>query len=178
VGGGTCGRGRGDGYRQLPVPGRVPVWVGGSSEVALRRAARRGDGWIPLFLSPGEYRDALGRLDKESETAGRDPRSVARALVAFVSVGGDDAAERGLRWMSALYGIPPKAFADHLVAGSPRSVADALERFFEAGAEHVAVFLTADRPLVPFGELAQEFAGRTDVRRTRASAAGYVRGNG
>src|SRR5580693_9185174 len=31
-------------YAQLPAVGPVPVWVGGSSEAALRRAAHRGDG--------------------------------------------------------------------------------------------------------------------------------------
>ena len=46
-----------DRYRQLPEPVSVPVWVGGSSEAALRRAACSADGWMPLFLSvPGVRR--------------------------------------------------------------------------------------------------------------------------
>lgn len=34
---------------QLPRPAqeRIPVWVGGSSPAAVRRAALRGDGWLP-----------------------------------------------------------------------------------------------------------------------------------
>ncbi|MBI2704494.1 MAG: TIGR03619 family F420-dependent LLM class oxidoreductase [Actinobacteria bacterium] len=38
----------GAGLRPRPVqPGGPPIWVGGSSPAALRRAADRGDGWLP-----------------------------------------------------------------------------------------------------------------------------------
>ena len=149
----------GDRYPQLPAVDPIPVWVGGSSEAALRRAARRGDGWIPLFVPPGEYAAALGRLDKEAERAGRDPGTVTRATVAFVSVGGPGAAERGLSWMASLYGLPARSFERHLVAGTARTCARALARFAESGAHHVAVFVTSDDPLVQFEDLAGEFAG-------------------
>jgi probable F420-dependent oxidoreductase len=33
--------------RPRPVRGTVPIWVGGSSKPAMRRAAERGDGWLP-----------------------------------------------------------------------------------------------------------------------------------
>lgn len=35
------------GQRPRPVNGTVPIWVGGSSKPAMRRAAERGDGWLP-----------------------------------------------------------------------------------------------------------------------------------
>jgi len=37
----------GVGQRPRPVHGGVPIWVGGSSKPAMRRAAERGDGWLP-----------------------------------------------------------------------------------------------------------------------------------
>jgi probable F420-dependent oxidoreductase len=37
----------GVGQRPRPVQDAVPIWVGGSSRPAMRRAAERGDGWLP-----------------------------------------------------------------------------------------------------------------------------------
>jgi probable F420-dependent oxidoreductase len=35
------------GQRPRPVQATLPIWVGGSSRSAMRRAAERGDGWLP-----------------------------------------------------------------------------------------------------------------------------------
>ncbi|MEX2293258.1 MAG: LLM class F420-dependent oxidoreductase [Acidimicrobiales bacterium] len=35
------------GQRPRPSQARLPIWVGGSSKPAMRRAAERGDGWLP-----------------------------------------------------------------------------------------------------------------------------------
>lgn len=46
-----------------PVPKTpVPILVGGISEVALKRAARLGDGWIAVQHTSDELRGLLGRL--------------------------------------------------------------------------------------------------------------------
>lgn len=37
----------GAGQRPRPVQAQLPIWVGGSSKAAMRRAAERGDGWLP-----------------------------------------------------------------------------------------------------------------------------------
>jgi len=157
-------------YPQLPGAGSIPVWIGGSSEGALRRAARRGDGWIPLFLPPEDYAPAMDRLDKETDRAGRDPAAVARATVVFASMGGADPGERGLAWMGSLYGLAPSSFARHLVAGDARHCAGAVARFVEAGAQHVAVFVTADDPLAQFEDLAGACAERLALRAADAAA--------
>jgi alkanesulfonate monooxygenase SsuD/methylene tetrahydromethanopterin reductase-like flavin-dependent oxidoreductase (luciferase family) len=142
-------------YRQLPAPPPVPVWVGGSSEAALRRAARLADGWMPLFLEVAAYGDAVERLGKEADAVGRPPDAVTPAMVLFVSLDDDRSrgVARGTAWMGSLYGLPPKAFERHLVAGTPDEVAARVAGYRAAGAEHVAVYVTDDEPLDQFERL-------------------------
>lgn len=158
-------------YEQRPLPGAVPVWVGGSSEAALERAARRGDGWIPLFVEPGAYRIAMERLDAAATSAGRAPASISRAITVFVSVGGDDAHQRGCEWLSSLYRLPPHAFSRHLVSGDAGRCAEQLSRWTEAGASHVAVYVASDDPLVAFEKLSQQFADVATKRDVRGMVA-------
>ncbi|MGE3538164.1 MAG: LLM class F420-dependent oxidoreductase [Candidatus Tectimicrobiota bacterium] len=64
---------------QKPHP---PIWIGGHSKAALRRAAQHGDGWHPVGANPAvpllphEMEVALGDLKRLTEAAGRDPESL------------------------------------------------------------------------------------------------------
>ena len=52
--------------RVQPQPGRrIPIWIGGASDAALRRAVRAGDGWHGTFMSPEETQPILSRLRAE-----------------------------------------------------------------------------------------------------------------
>ena len=45
------------GINPLPVQRPIPIWIGGMSDAALRRAGRLGDGWFPM----GRINDAMER---------------------------------------------------------------------------------------------------------------------
>lgn len=46
------------GINPRPVNGRIPLWIGGNAEAALKRMARVADGWFPLF-TPGPQGEAV-----------------------------------------------------------------------------------------------------------------------
>jgi probable F420-dependent oxidoreductase len=53
---------------QRPHP---PLWIGGRSDAAVRRAARAGDAWHPSHLTVDELRRQIPALHAECERAGR-----------------------------------------------------------------------------------------------------------
>ncbi|MGM1065729.1 LLM class flavin-dependent oxidoreductase [Saccharothrix sp. Mg75] len=58
------------------APG-VPLWVGGHSDAALRRAVRFGDAWHGLRMTPAAHRDAVARLRALAEEEGRPAPALA-----------------------------------------------------------------------------------------------------
>jgi alkanesulfonate monooxygenase SsuD/methylene tetrahydromethanopterin reductase-like flavin-dependent oxidoreductase (luciferase family) len=64
------------GLNPLPTRRNIPVWMGGTSEKALKRIARIGDGWFPQRLPDDEMRVTLEHLRRWTSEAGRDPAAL------------------------------------------------------------------------------------------------------
>ena len=60
-----------------PPQGRIPIWVGGNSEAALRRVGQLGDGWLASRISEAtDARRAIDAIRRHAEQAGRDPDAI------------------------------------------------------------------------------------------------------
>src|SRR5437667_2890949 len=64
------------GLNPLPIRRSIPIWLGGSANVLLRRVARIGDGWFPQGQPDDHMRRLLERLISYIREAGRDPSTV------------------------------------------------------------------------------------------------------
>jgi len=95
------------GIRPLPVQQPIPVWMGGDSEVVIRRAARLADGWItlPSFRPGPAGQQTVDRLHGLVREAGRDPAAFGiEARMALAKVPADERANEIAAWR-AMRGI-------------------------------------------------------------------------
>ena len=55
-----------------PVQRPIPIWFGGSSDAVIRRAARLGDGWMPIMAPDAQAEQKLALLREQLKSCGRE----------------------------------------------------------------------------------------------------------
>jgi probable F420-dependent oxidoreductase len=76
------------GQRPRPIqPGGPRIWIGGSSNAALRRAAERGDGWLPQGTLKKDMPAAIERIHELRDAAGRSGDFTVGAIAPFFYIG-------------------------------------------------------------------------------------------
>jgi probable F420-dependent oxidoreductase len=111
-----------------PLPaqsGGPPIWIGGNSKAAIRRAARIGDGWHAARVAPAELSELVTLLGEEAETHGRSLAEVEPSVTVVYRTGDDE--------------IDPERLRD--LVGGPELIAEQIGRYAEAGAETIVLGL-------------------------------------
>ena len=116
---------------QKPYP---PIWIGGQSKAAIRRAARIGDAWHPVGaipaapLEPEELAESLVLLHRYAEQAGRDPSEIQVSVKAPLYDSGDSSG-------------PRRRFT-----GSPDEVRQDVQTYADVGVTHLIFDFRAADP--------------------------------
>jgi probable F420-dependent oxidoreductase len=108
---------------QRPHP---PIWVGGESNPALRRAVRYGDAWFPIGNNPrhrldtvARFADGVERLHRMAERHGRDPATIGLAYYA--------------NWFDQAKTVRLDDGQRHILTGSPAEIAGDIDALAEQG---------------------------------------------
>jgi probable F420-dependent oxidoreductase len=103
---------------------RFPIWVGGESEPAQRRAAKYGDAWFSYFVktTPEELTARFAKVRDWAVEAGRNPDEIKLCCCRPIEVTAD-----------------PVPQEDEVLRGSPEQLVEALKRYRTAGLEHIAL---------------------------------------
>lgn len=122
------------------TPGGPPIWCGGRSEAALRRAGTLADGWMSYVVTPDQFAKGLATIDAARTEAGRAAEPFGTAHLLFTRL--DDSYERAWDDATALlsqrYAMDfRKAAARYCAMGNPESIAATLRKFHAAGVRHV-----------------------------------------
>lgn len=121
------------------TPGGPPIWCGGRSEPALRRAGALADGWMSYVVTPDQFAKGLATIDAARTEAGRAAEPFGTAHLLFTRL--DDSYERAWDDATALlsqrYAMDFRKAAERYCAmGDPAAIADTLRKFHAAGVRH------------------------------------------
>ena len=119
------------GPRPLQQP-HPPIWVGGHSRAALRRAVEFGAAWHPINRAPDELRAGREALAQLSRGRGR---AAAPALTL----------RNDIRVLRPGQAVPPSTHAGQVLAGEPPALVEHITELAECGVEHLVLeFLSED----------------------------------
>ncbi|MGV9883759.1 LLM class F420-dependent oxidoreductase [Streptomyces sp. NPDC003006] len=110
------------GQRPRPAQRHVPVWVGGSSPAAIRRAATRAEGWLPQ----GDPRDKL-------------PAQIARLKRLRADAGVTEPITVGAITEALYVGVPGWSVGRRTLHGEPEALAESLRAYAAMGVDQIQV---------------------------------------
>ena len=125
-------------------PGGPPIWVGGRSDAALRRAGRLSDGYVSYVITPDMFVSALEKIEVAAQEAERNIDAFGTGHLLFMRI--DDTYEKALdvatETLSVRYAMDFRKAAQRYAAlGTPAQVAEKIREFHAAGVRHIMLDL-------------------------------------
>jgi alkanesulfonate monooxygenase SsuD/methylene tetrahydromethanopterin reductase-like flavin-dependent oxidoreductase (luciferase family) len=111
----------------------LPIWIGGRSQAAMRRAGRLGDGWLVSSVSPAEVKVGIASIRTYAAAVGRQvPEDHYGVLIPFFFAA---SAEKALE--AASRSVRPRSdmpIAEFTAFGTPEDVRVKVQAYIAAGA--------------------------------------------
>lgn len=132
--------------RPAPDPA-VPIVIGGRSDLAIRRAALLGDGWLGVWCSPARFARVVEQIAEMSvDRTVPVPDSWDHGLQVWVGL--DSNPERGrsrlASRMEGMYRTPYERFERYSPYGRANEIAEFLAPYIEAGCRHLNIMPVAE----------------------------------
>ena len=135
-----------------PVQQPMPLWIGGNSEAAMRRAGRLGDGWIPSFIPPDRFRAGVERTHTFAAEAGRTVPADHFGCLIYYCLDRDPAAARATAAPFLPRGRVDDATLERCTAfGPPALLRERLEEYVAGGGSKFIL-----RPMCPPGQMIEQ----------------------
>jgi len=124
-----------------PIQKPIPVWTGGSAEVALKRAGSWADGYICGSSAIPEFPQTWEKVAGYARAAGRNPDDIEKAGLTFMAINDDNA--KAIKtvedYVMRYYGRLRADVANTSLVGSPAAVADRIEAFLSRGLDTLII---------------------------------------
>ena len=137
------------------ISARPPLWVGGRSDAALKRAARVGDGWLTTWMSTDRIRESTEVLTALAEAIGRERPKLGLAISVHVDANEGRAREAAEDYTRAMYGMPFDKVARYTPVGTAERVAEQLLAYAEVGVEEFVLTPLTGEPIAQVPRLAE-----------------------
>lgn len=134
-----------------PAKGSLDVWIGGKSDLAIKRTARYGDGWFPSFVTPEEFKDGLAKMAEYGKQYGRtvNPREAGVLIFTHISDNRSRAQEVVQKFFSG-FPVPAESMPARCAIGSASECVAKVQSYVEAGCSKFVLWpITPPDELVP-----------------------------
>lgn len=124
-----------------PIQKTVPIWTGGSAEVALKRAGTWADGFICGSSAMIEFSSVWDKVANYAKAAGRNPDAIEKACLTFIAINDNKAkaVETLAAYVTRYYGRLRGDIENTFPLGSAAACADKINSFFSKGLDTLII---------------------------------------